>query len=273
MKRQIKENLDAPDYEQLMLFSMRHARKAGKILLKNFGKIESEREKNDKDPVTNVDLEAQKYYVKQIKRAFPGHGILGEESGSLGDEIGGREFQWIIDPLDGTVNYSAGIPLFCTSIGVARNGESVAGAVYDPILKEMFHAWKGGGAFLNAKPIKSLERPLRECVIAISLSSNRDKNEFERKLIAELNPSVRRFRALGSIAHEVCHIAAGRLAASIHTTNTAWDGVAANLIAAEAGCIVTNLDGAQWNLEDKSLVVSANKEIHGTVMKAINKVK
>lgn len=266
---------DAAYYQELMQFCTLHARKAGGILLKHFGKISFEKEKNAKDPVTNVDLEAQQYYLKQLQAQFPQDGFLGEESGSLNDKISGKQYTWIVDPVDGTINYSAGIPLFCTSIGVARTAkqgkaESVAGAVYDPVLKELFCAFKGGGAFLNGKPIRVTERPLEKSVVAISLSSSAEKLERELDAIRKLDPHVRRFRALGSIAHEVCHIAAGRLAASIHTTTTAWDGAAANLIARQAGGIVTDLSGKPWDLDIKDLLVSNNSKTHELLLKALN---
>ncbi len=266
---------DAVYYKQLMDFCAVHAKKAGSILLKHFDNISFEKEKNAKDPVTNVDLEAQQYYLAQIKKEFPQDGFLGEESGSLNDTISGCEYTWIVDPVDGTINYSAGIPLYCSSIGVARSvkggkAESVAGAVYDPVLKELFCAFKGGGAWLNGKPIKVTNRPLEKSVVAISLSSHPEKLERELDAIRKLNPSVRRFRALGSIAHEVCHIAAGRLAASIHTTTTAWDGAAANLIAQEAGGIVTDLSGKPWDIDIKDLLVSNDHKTHQLLLKALN---
>ena len=266
---------DSKYYRELMKFCALHARKAGSILLKHFDKISFEREKNAKDPVTNVDLEAQQYYLREINRAYPKHGFLGEESGSLNDTIAGREYTWIVDPVDGTINYSAGIPLYCTSIGVARtdeNGraESVAGAVYNPVLRELFCAVKGGGAFLNGKRIKVSDRPLEKSVVAISLSSRPEKLERELEAIRKLNPLVRRFRALGSIAHEECNVACGRIAASIHTTTTAWDGAAANLIAQEAGGIVTDLAGNPWNLEIPDLLISNNRKTHEILLKALN---
>lgn len=271
----MKEKSDSTYYKKLMKFCALHARKAGSILLKHFDKVSFEREKNVKDPVTNVDLEAQAYYLSEIKKVFPQDGFLGEESGSLNDTIAGKEYTWIVDPVDGTINYSAGIPLYCSSIGVARagaegKGESVAGAVYNPVLKELFCAFKGGGAWLNGKPIKVTDRPLEKSVVAISLSSRPEKLEREMAAIRKLNPFVRRFRALGSIAHEECNVACGRIAASIHTTTTAWDGAAANLIAQEAGGIVTDLAGNPWNLEIPDLLISNNRKTHEILLKAVN---
>jgi len=257
------------DYISLMAFCCKHALVAGEILLRNFGKLGFEREKSEKDPVTNVDLEAQKYYAGEIVKAFPNDGLLGEESASLGDAIAGKEWEWIIDPLDGTVNYSAGLPLFCTSIAVAHEGKSVAGAIYDPILKELFCAAKGKGAWLNGEKIHPTKRPLVKSVAAISLSGKPERNELEVEILRRLYSKVRRFRSLGTTVHEVCNVGCGRLAASIHTITTPWDAAASNLIAEEAGCVVTDFEGRPWKLDNTTVVVSSDAATHKLIIAAI----
>ena len=130
--------------------AFRAAEKAGEILKENFGRVYWVKDKGAGETLTEIDLKAEKAMISIIREAFPDHGILAEESGESGQ---GSGWLWVIDPLDGTTNYSINNPFFCTSISLAYRNEAVLAVTYAPMSGELFHAVRGGGAFLNRKPI------------------------------------------------------------------------------------------------------------------------
>lgn len=218
-----------------------HAKKmaleAGEIQIKLFRSQELEiaTKQNDFDVVTAADKASEKIIIESISKNYPDHSVLTEESGlSL---HGNNDWEWVIDPLDGTTNYSAGLPWFNVSIGIKHNGETVAGVVYAPRLDEMFAAVKGQGATLNGMPISPSETPtLAKAVVSTGFpydkAVNPDNNLDNFKRIM---PVVRGLRRMGSAALDICYVAAGFLDAYWEMNLHEWDVCAAMLIAHEAG--------------------------------------
>ena len=213
------------------------ARLAGQVQIKFFRSKELEvaTKLNDFDVVTAADKASEKIIVDCIRMKFPDHSILTEESGF--SSHGNNQWEWVIDPLDGTTNYSAGLPWFNVSIGIKHNGQTVAGVVYAPRLNEMFCATRGGGATLNGQPIApSMTPSLAKAVVSTGFpydkATNPDNNLDNVKRIM---PMVRGLRRLGSAALDICYVAAGFLDAYWEMNLNEWDVCAAMLIAHEAG--------------------------------------
>lgn len=226
----------AVDRVELMEHAVKLAQVAGEIHMRQF-RLESLSEKaklNDSDIVTAVDIASEKAIIEGIRQAYPDHSILSEESG---ETITDSEYEWVIDPLDGTTNYRAGLPVFSVSIGIKYRGETVVGVVFAPYLREMFVAVKGWGAFLNGTPIRvsrntELSKALVGTGFPVDKMSTTDNNidNFSRVL-----PVVRDVRRIGSAAMDLCYVAAGVLDAFWELNLHEWDVCAGLLIAAEAG--------------------------------------
>lgn len=189
------------------------------------------------DIVTEADKGSERIIIDYIHSHYPGHAILSEESG---DDHLQASSQWIIDPLDGTVNYSAGLATYCISIGLKVDGETRMGYVYAPTLDEEFYAIKGKGAFgpygrLQAKATTTLERAVISTGFPYDKATNPDNN-LDR--FAQVMPRVRGIRRLGSAAMDLCYVAAGWLDGYWELNLKEWDACAGELIAREAGATV-----------------------------------
>lgn len=225
------------EYTTILGDAMAMARQAGDVQLKLFRSRELEiaTKQNDFDVVTAADKASERIIVESINRIYPGHSVLTEESGlSL---RGNGDWQWVIDPLDGTTNYSAGLPWFNVSIGVKHRGEAVAGVVYAPRLGEMFAATLGGGATLNGEPIHPSATPLlSKAVVATGFPYDKATNpDNNLDNVQRVMPVVRGLRRLGSAALDISYVAAGFLDAYWEMNLNEWDVCAAMLIAHEAG--------------------------------------
>ncbi len=224
------------------------ARRAGRVEVERLGNVEEVRYKSARDVVTEVDHLAERLILDALRRALPGDAVLAEESGehptAAGDApTAGMGRAWIVDPLDGTVNYANGVPIFTVSIALAVDGQATLGVVLDPVRDELFTAVRDGGARLNGRPIRNPGKAeLGDCLIGLGyapLDSRADLGELRR--------SVRAARHFGSSALELAYVAAGRLDACVHPTGISnWDVAAAGLIAEEGGAVVTTTDGAPW---------------------------
>lgn len=237
------------------------ALQAGKILFEGYEKHHLVKYKGMIDLVTEVDHASEKYLLNEINRKFPGHSFLAEESGS--SEIQ-SEHRWIIDPLDGTVNYAHGVPIFCVSIAYAYQNQVLLGAVYDPMRNELFKAERGKGSWLNERRLlvsnaSELQKSLMVTGFPYDAWAGNSKNfEYYAKL-GMLTQGVRR---LGSAALDLCYIAAGRLDGYWEISLSAWDVAAAGLIAEEAGALVTNIQGNTNYLQSPFSIIAANPTLH-----------
>jgi myo-inositol-1(or 4)-monophosphatase len=216
------------------------------------------------DLVTEADHAAEKAIFKIIQDKHPDHFILSEETGAVPSS---STTKWIIDPIDGTINFANGIPICCVSIGVEENGEMIMGAVYNPFMNELFFAEKGKGATLNEKPIKVSDKDnlLTSCLVTgfpyQYLDAANGPLEVFEKLIRKSIP----VRRLGSAALDLCWTAAGRFDGFYEHKLQAWDSAAGYLIVQEAGGTVTDLKGEKYNPYQPGIIAS-NGKIHDQLL-------
>jgi myo-inositol-1(or 4)-monophosphatase len=217
------------------------------------------------DPVTDVDRRSEALLLDEIRSRYPDHRIITEESGNL---AGQDCCIWYIDPLDGTVNFTHGVPIFSVSIAFAQDDRLELGVVYDPILDECFSAERGRGAWLNGKPIhvsgaRDLDHSLLVTGFPYDIRTNPVKNLDNYARFTLRSQGVRR---LGSAALDLSYIAAGRLDGYWETVLFAYDMAAGALIAEEAGAVVTDLYGGADYLASPQSVLAANAVIHGQML-------
>ncbi len=221
--------------------------------------------------VTEADHASEKAIISVIHKHFPDHAILGEESGEI---IQDSNYKWVIDPIDGTVNFAHGIPLNCVSIAIEKDGKIILAAVFNPHLNEMFFAEKGKGATLNDKSIRVSEQDqaIRACLVTgfpytyINMP-NGPLEIFER--FVRKGVPVRR---LGSAAIDLCWVAAGRFDGFYEHKLEPWDSAAGYLIVEEAGGRVTDLAGDEFSIYQHK-VLATNGKIHDEMVAVINNKK
>jgi myo-inositol-1(or 4)-monophosphatase len=247
----------------------RLARQAGEILRLGYGRVHQVDYKHAIDPVTEVDRQSEKVLLGEIQQYFPGHQIVSEEIGLV---PGDSADQWYIDPLDGTVNYAHGIPIFGVSIAYAREGTVTLGVVYDPMRDELFAAERGRGAWCNGERLRvSSATDLGRSLLVTGFpydawtTANDNLDNFGR--FARITQGVRR---LGSAALDLCYVAAGRLDGYWELALNPWDLAAGGLIAAEAGAIVTNITGQMDILSPPCSLLAASPGLHPKMLEILN---
>ena len=250
------------------------AKQAGEILLSYVGREMDVRHKSRTDLVTRADHESEQYLIQTIRESFPEHAINAEESGEWEGE---PEHQWYLDPLDGTLNFAHGVPMYSVSIGYAYQGEMKLGVVYDPVRGEYFCAARGEGATLNGEPIRvSGETELIECMLATGFPHDPSAwgtpadNTANFIRLNQLSHSVRR---LGSAALDVVYVAAGRLEGFWQVDINQWDVAAGGLIVREAGGIVTDIFGNPDFLAKPVSFLCANPAIHREMLAVLDEVR
>jgi myo-inositol-1(or 4)-monophosphatase len=234
--------------EAELRFTVALAERAGKVLTERFEKVERIDYKSAKDVVTEVDHLSEALIVEAIRSEYPGDGIIAEESGEHATGAGdapttGIGRAWVIDPLDGTINYANGIPFFCVAIALVEAGRPVVGAIHDPMRNETFAASDDGPATLNGRVItSSVKEELTDYVVSMALSG--------RALIGRsraVRKAVRVPRAMGSAALSLAYVGNGRFDAFVQQGGlSSWDVAAAGLIAERGGALLTDLDGGRW---------------------------
>ena len=247
----------------------RLAREAGQILRAGYDQKHEVSYKGEIDLVTEVDGQSESFLINTILEKFPAHSILAEESGAVDGET---EHLWIIDPLDGTVNYSHGIPIFCVSIAYAYAGKLELASVYDPMRDEMFSAIKGKGATLNGERIQAsgtseLNRSLLVTGFPYDMWHTPNDNLAFYGRFAKLTQGVRR---LGSAALDLCYVANGRFDGFWELLLPPWDVAAGGLIATEAGAKVTALDGTPDYLAMPPSILAAPPVLHKKMLDVLN---
>ncbi len=242
----------SPEQIRWRILAEEAARLGGDILQKWAGRFTA-REKSPANLVTEADLASQQAIFELIHAKHPDHRFLGEE-GLLHDE-GDSPFRWVIDPLDGTSNYVHRFPYYAVSVGLECAGQLIAGAIYDPNRDEMFSAAKGQGAHLNGEPITVSETSELEqamCMASLPIRAGRDHPAVQRFLkVLGVAQTVQRS---GSAALNLCSVASGRVDAFWSTSLKPWDMAAGALIVAEAGGIVTAVDGTPLDIGRESLL-------------------
>ena len=238
----------------------RAADKAARGLKRDFGEVEQLQvsQKGPADFVSNADIKAEKVLREELSKARPAFGFLLEEGGVVKGTD--PDHRWIIDPLDGTTNFLHGLPHFAISIGLEKNGEIIAGVVYDPIKEEMFCAEKGGGAFLNDRRLRvSGRKNMHEALIGtgIPFRGRGDGDRFNRQLSVMMRETagVRRW---GAAALDLAYVAAGRLDGFWEEGLSPWDLAAGLLLVRESGGYVSDMKGGQTMLESGTVLASNN---------------
>lgn len=245
------------------------AYKAGEILRAGYGQVHQVEMKGLTDPVTEVDKRSEDYLVSTIKSRYPEHAIVAEESGV---HKGTNGSCWYIDPLDGTVNFSHGIPFFCVSIAYEEHGELMLGAVYDPLRDELYCGEKDKGAWLNDRPLQvSKATELIRSISVTGLPYNHASGEMQRGLVlfnrfSMQNQSCRR---LGSASLNLCYVAAGRMDIYFEIQIHSYDIAAGVLLAREAGGMVTKFDGSPDCLKLPISIAASNKVLHPQILQII----
>ena len=239
------------------------ALKAARGLIRDFGEVEQLQVsvKGPGDFVSTADLRAEKVLRTELAKARPGYGMLFEEGGGAAGSD--PRHRWIVDPLDGTSNFLHGIPHFAISIALERDGEIVAGVIYEPVRDEMFWAEKGGGAFLNDRRLRvSGRRQLGDALIGTGMpfAGHGDRETYLATLAAVM-PVTSGVRRIGAAALDLAYIAAGRLDGFWEFGLNIWDIAAGILIVREAGGYVTDLAGGHGMLESGD-VLAANDHLH-----------
>ena len=244
------------------------ARQAGAVLMEGFGSVRHIQQKGVIDLVTEFDKRSEEVIVSSIQQKFPEHAILAEESGH--NKII-SEYQWVIDPLDGTTNFAHGIPVFSVSIGLLRNNSPVVGVAYDPLRNEMFSAELGLGATLNDHPIHvSSQTDLGQAVISTGFPYDvrtNPQNNFAQFVQFQLRTQA--VRHLGSATLDCAWTAMGRLDGYWEFGIKPWDIGAGALIVREAGGRVTSVDGDENFLSDDSILVS-NSLLHEQMLRVLS---
>ena len=250
-----------PTLEELRTLALQ----AGKILKDGYGKSHQVAFKGVTDLVTEVDRHSEDMLVGYIQEHYPAHAIIAEEQGVIS---GDDDARWLIDPLDGTINYAHNLPIFCVSIAYQEKGDLQLGVVYDPMRDECFSAERSKGAWLNGMPIRvSTTSVLIHSVLATNfpndLTNPATDNMPAYASFIQITQSIRRF---GSAALDMAYVAAGRFDGYWERELCAWDVAAAALIVEEAGGVVTDLEGNRGYMKPPYAVAAANPVIHKQMM-------
>lgn len=229
-------------YTQFLDLAIAMAKGVGRLHLCYFrgNNLNIETKSNVSDVVTRADKESEEFIAEQIFKHFADHKILGEEGGYRGNPD--SDYMWVVDPLDGTTNFSQGLPIFSVSIGLQYKDETIVGVVYAPYLRELFYATKGGGAFMQCGDQEAVQlkvsdkQTLDRSVIATGFPYDKSVNpENNSANVARVLPHVRDIRRFGSAAYDLCSVAAGTLDGYWEMSLNLWDVCAGNLIVSEAG--------------------------------------
>jgi len=249
--------------------AIKAARQAGRLMIRQLNRLESlpVAEKGHNDFVTQVDQQAEAAIIEVIKDHYPEHAILAEESGASGD----HDFQWIIDPLDGTTNYMHGFPVFCVSIAVAEKGELQHGVVYDPLRQEIFSASRGQGAQLDGRKIRvSKATSLKGTLIATGFPYRMAEHNIDRYLgmFKAVTMETAGVRRPGSAALDLCYVASGRVDGFWELGLSKWDIAAGTLILREAGGRISDFSGTDGFLDSGNVVAGAPR-VYGALSRLL----
>lgn len=253
--------------QPMVNIALRAARQAGQIMLRAMDRLDTleVEAKGRNDFVSNIDRDAENVIVDTLHKAYPDHGILGEEHGEsyTGSTAGNdTEFTWIIDPLDGTTNYLQGIPHFCVSIGLKKGRQLEHGVIFDPVRNEAFVASRGYGAQLNGKRIRvSGTTRLQESVICTGIPPGAIRPHLDAymDMLKEFTAICRGIRRAGSAALDLAYVAAGRMDGFWEFQLSPWDVAAGAVLVREAGGFVGTPSGGDGFLESGNIVAANTK--------------
>jgi len=249
------------------------ATEAGAMELKRFfnGEFKISNKEGINNLVTEADHAAEKAIIDIIRKEHPGHFILSEETGEI---IMDSEYKWIIDPIDGTVNFANGIPICCVSIGLEKSGKMIMGAVYNPLMNEFYYAQKGFGASLNDKKISVSDKTevIKSCLVTGFPYTYLDAENGPLQVFERFIRKGVPVRRLGSAAIDLCWVAAGRFDGFYEHKLQAWDSAAGFLMVEEAGGRVTDFEGNHYSPYQPHLLAT-NGNIHDEMLEIVNNRK
>lgn len=248
--------------------AVRAARRGANVLLRNMDLVNDLEitTKGSRDLVSEVDRAAEREIIEVVHRAYPGHAILAEESGKQP----GEEYEWIIDPLDGTFNYLHNVPHFCVSIGVRARGRIEHGVVYDPMREELFTASRGEGAMLNNRRIRVSRRTqLDEALFATGFAAAGAEFRAFEQTLHDLNITST-LRQTGSAALDLAYVAAGRYDGFFELSLEPWDMAGGALLVREAGGMVGDPDGSENYLESGN-IVAGNVKLFRDLLRTVHR--
>lgn len=258
------------DIKNYLDFAIKIAKKAGKILSNHYQtdiKV-SFKGDNRRNVVTEVDKMSEKLIVDAIKKKFPDHCVLAEEGGDCG--IKPSDFKWVIDPLDGTNNYTHGYTFFALSIALTYKDQPLVGVIYAPWFKELFYAGRGLGAFLNGKKIRvSNATEIQASLLATGF--NQSEHGRNIPIFKHIVPKAQGIRRCGSAALDMAYTAMGRLDGYWEVAIYAWDVAAGVILVEEAGGVVTDVHGKKPHLASTEpiMILATNGKIHKEMLKTI----
>ena len=248
--------------------AIRAARSAGNVIIRNLGKLDTLaiHTKDRNDFVTEVDRQAEQEIIYILRKAFPAHGILAEESGLQE----GDEYQWIIDPLDGTTNFLHGFPQFAVSIALRHKGRLEQGVVYDPLRQEIFSASRGAGATMNDQRLRVTNRKTLEGSLLGTGFPFKSQQHLEvyLEMFRALFPQTAGIRRAGSAALDLAYVASGRLDGFWEIGLSIWDMAAGVLLIQEAGGLAGDFSGGHDHLESGN-IVAGNPKLFAEILKSI----
>jgi myo-inositol-1(or 4)-monophosphatase len=242
-------------------------KEAGVKIKESFTKsVQVQTKSNPNDLVTDIDKETEQFFIQNIRSVFPEHQILGEEG--YGDRLEALSgIVWIIDPIDGTINFVHQQRNFAISIGIYENGIGKIGLIYDVVRDELYHAYKGNGAYLNEERLPSLPTvEVNEAILGINATWVTENRRIDHSLLTPLVNHVRGTRSYGSAALEIAYVAAGMLDAYITLRLSPWDFAAGLVIVEELGGVATTLKGTPLNLLEENTVFFSKPGLHQEIM-------
>ena len=250
--------------------AIKAARQAGELMMRAQDRLKDIKvtEKAENDYVTEVDQHAEAVVIETLRKAYPDHGILAEESG----HDAGDDFCWVIDPIDGTRNFMHGLPHFCVSIGLQHKGKTELGVIYDPVRQELFVAERGSGAHVNNKRMRvSAHQQIDKSLLATGFPFRHNEKDKQRyfELFNRMLPVCGDFRRAGSAALDLAYVAAGRLDGFFELSLKPWDVTAGALMVKEAGGLLGAFDGSENFLQDGS-IIAANPKIFKALLQFCN---
>ncbi|GBL04763.1 inositol-1-monophosphatase [Glaciecola sp. KUL10] len=250
----------------MLNIAVRAARSAGSVIARGFENIDDLeiQQKGANDFVTKVDKEAEQAIISKIQQSYPDHMFVGEEGGVV---EGNADFKWVIDPLDGTTNFIKGIPHFCVSIALLYKGRLDQAVVFDPIRGELFTASRGNGAQLNGKRIRASQaKELSNTVLATAFPfKDRDYLDIYMASFKEIFSQAGDIRRGGSAALDLAYVAAGRVDGYWEKGIKPWDIAAGELIAREAGALVTDFKGGNDPMHSGEIVAGSARVVQALV--------
>jgi len=251
----------------MLNFAIRVAQEAGRLLRDRVGTKIDVAHKGAINIVTDVDLASERLIREAIATQYPRHQVLAEEGGLAESS---SEYRWVIDPLDGTTNYAHGYPVFCVSIALEYQGETILGVVYDPMRDELFTAERGGGAVLNNRPVRvSTTASLMESLLSTGFPYDiRTSTLTNLDHWANFAMNAQALRRDGAAALDLCYVACGRYDGFWELNLSPWDMAAGGLIVAEAGGRVSDFDGGEFS-SYKPEIIASNGLIHDRMVEVI----